>query len=278
MTVLCVLGGDVDDCPPQIETSISLAKQLGSNVHALLAMPDPANTAMYFVSAESVMAGGTGVAAVTEAQNIARERFDEAFAANISTAGSWLKADLTHATGHMHSITAGHAIVSDETVFPRDAGRAGHPLNPVFEYVLMEERLPALLASSTGAVSGPALIAWDGSPRAMRAVRSHLPLIRSLGEAVIAFNPDKDRGLGGTSSIATPEALAEWLHDERVTTQIETFDGNVADGLLKLVKSHGAGLIVMGAYGHSRIGQMLFGGTSRALMQAEDGPALALAH
>lgn len=278
MTVLCVLGGDVDRCTPQIETSIALAKQLGSDLDGLLAMPDPANTAMYFVSAESVMAGGSGVSAVTEAQNNARERFDDAFDTTTADAGSWLKAELTHATGHMHSIVAAHAILSDATVFPREAGRAGHPLNPVFEYVLMEERLPTVLASSTGKISGPALIAWDGSPRAMRAVRSHLPLIQSLGEVVIAFNPDKDRGVVGTSAIATPNALADWLHDERVKTRVEAFDGNIADGLLELAATQKAGVVVMGAYGHSRIGQMLFGGTSRALLQAEDGPALALAH
>ena len=278
MSVLCVLGGEVDRCVPHIETSIKLAKQLGSGVEGLLAMPDPANAAMYFVSAEAVMAGASGVSAVSDAQSAARKDFDAAFKSSVSAAGSWLHADLKHETGHVQSLATGHAIMSDATVFPREAAHTGHSLNPVFEYVLMEERLPAILASSTGQVSGPALIAWDGSPRAMRAVRAHLPLIRSFGEAVIAYNPDKDREIGGTAQIATPEALTDWLHDERINTKIETFKGKVSDGLLKIASAHKAGLIVMGAYGHSRIGQMLFGGTSRALMQAEDGPALALAH
>ena len=278
MAVLCVLGGEVERCGPQLETSIALAKQLGARLDGLLAMPDPANTAMYFVSAEAVMAGGSGVSAVSEAQTSLRKDFDAAFKNEVSKAGSWLQADLNHETGHVQSLVANHAILSDATVFPREAARSGHALNPVFEYSLMEERLPAVLAASSGKIAGPAIIAWDASPRAMRAVRAHLPLIQSLEHAVIAHNPDKDREFGGTPETTSPEALAEWLHDQRVSTKTETFSGKISEGLLGLAKKHEAGLIVMGAYGHSRIGQMLFGGTSRALMNADDGPALALAH
>ncbi len=278
MTVLCVLGGNVDRSAPQLDTSIALTKRLGSRLVGLLAMPDPANAAMYFVSAEAVMAGASGVSAVSDAQKSAREDFSAVFKSKTDAAGSWLKSEIVHETGHVQSLVSGHAIMSDAAVFPREAAQAGHSLNPVFEYTLMEERLPAILAATSGEISGPALIAWDGSARAMRAVRAHLPLIQSIGEAVIAHNPDKDRDIAGTSSIATTDALAEWLHDERVTTKTETFTGKVSQGLLQLAETHKAGLIVMGAYGHSRIGQMLFGGTSRALVQADDGPALALAH
>nr|WP_083332672.1 universal stress protein [Hyphomonas sp. Mor2] len=278
MAVLCVLGGDVDRCVPHLETSISVAKQLATRMDGLLAMPDPANTAMYFVSAEAVMAGASGVSAVSAAQTTLRKDYDAAFKSAVSEAGSWLNADLKHETGHVQTLVANHAILSDATVFPREAAQSGHALNPVFEYALMEERLPAILASSSGKLTGPAVIAWDGSPRAMRAVRAHLPLIQSLGEAIVAHNPDKDRELGGAPEITTPEALSDWLHDERVTARVETFSGKVSDGLLKIAGTHKAGPIVMGAYGHSRIGQMLFGGTSRALMNAEVGPALALAH
>ncbi len=278
MAVLCVLGGDADRCGPQLDTSISLAKSLGTRVDGLLAMPDPANTALYFVSAEAVMAGASGVSAVADAQTKVREAFDAQFKSKVSQAGSWLQADLTQETGHVQSLVTNYSILSDATVFPREAAQSGHALNPVFEYVLMEERLPAILSASSGKLEGPAVIAWDASPRAMRAVRAHLPLLQSLEHAVIAHNPDKVDEYGGPPEITSPEALADWLHDERVSTTTETFNGKVSQGLLDIAAKHKAGLIVMGAYGHSRIGQMLFGGTSRALMGADDGPALALAH
>lgn len=275
MTVLCVLGGAPDRCPPQLETGIALAKTLGSPLTGLLALPDPANAAMYLVSAESMMAGATGVSAVEEAQKDMRASISETFEQCVADAGTWLSAELKHETGPTHAVAAAHAILSECAVFPRAAAQSGHPLNPVYEYALMEERLPAILAAESGEIGGPTVIAWDGSPRSMRAVRAHLPLIQAFGEAVIAVNPDKS---SDAAAVATPEALSDWLHAQRVTTKIERFDGKISAGLLDIAKAHKAGLIVMGAYGHSRIGQMLFGGTSRALMHAEDGPALALAH
>ncbi len=278
MTVLCVLGGSAEKATPQIETAISLSKRLGRPLTGLVAFPDPANAAMYYVSGETVMAGASTMSAVKEAQDEARKDLETAFDGVASAAGSWLNAEVVQETGHVQSTTAAYAILSDANVFPREASLTSHSLNATFEYVLMDERLPVVLASTTGAIEGPALIAWDGSPRAMRAVRAHLPLIQSLGHAVIAYNPDKDREVAGTAEIASAEALADWLRAERVEAKVELFSGKVSAGLLELAKTHKAGLIVMGAYGHSRIGQMLFGGTSRALLRAEGGPALAMAH
>lgn len=278
MTVLCVLGGSAERAKPQIETAISLSKRLGRPLSGLIAFPDPANAAMYYVSGETVMAGASTMNAVKEAQDKTRKDLEAAFGAADAAAGSWLNASVVNETGHVQSTTAAHAILADASVFPREAATPSHSLNPTFEYVLMHERLPVVLASMSGEIDGPAIIAWDGSPRAMRAVRAHLPLIQSLGHAVIAHNPDKDREIAGTSEIASAEALASWLRDERVEAKVELFSGKVSAGLLEIAKTHEAGLIVMGAYGHSRIGQMLFGGTSRALLQAESAPALAMAH
>ena len=278
MSVLCVLGGALERAKPQTETAIAMAKALGVGVTGLIAMPDPNSSAMYFVAGEAVMASASSFSAIKSAQDEARADLKEVFDACVSAAGSWLQSDLVDETGHVQSITAAHAILADMSVFPREAANVSHPLNSVFEYVLMEERLPAGLAAEAGTPKGPARIAWDGSPRAMRAVRAHLPLLQSMGHVIIAHIPDKDREIGGTAQIATSEALADWLRAERVEAKTEVFNGSVADGLLDLAKSHAADLIVMGAYGHSRIGQMLFGGTSRALLRAEDGPALALSH
>ena len=278
MTVLCVLGGSAERAKPQIETAMSLSKRLGRPLSGLIAFPDPANAAMYYVSGETVMAGASTMNAVKDAQEKARNDLEAAFGATVSEAETGLASNLINETGHVQSTTAAHAILADANVFPREAAAPSHSLNPTFEYVMMHERLPVILAATTGALSGPAIIAWDGTPRAMRAVRAHLPLIQSLGHAVIAHNPRKDRDNALTSEIASADALANWLRDERVEAKVELFSGKVSAGLLEIAKTHSAGVIVMGAYGHSRIGQMLFGGTSRALLNAEDAPALAMAH
>jgi nucleotide-binding universal stress UspA family protein len=42
--------------------------------------------------------------------------------------------------------------------------------------------------------------------------------------------------------------------------------GSVADELVRLAKAEGADLIVAGAYGHSRLGEWVFGGVTRDLL------------
>jgi nucleotide-binding universal stress UspA family protein len=37
-------------------------------------------------------------------------------------------------------------------------------------------------------------------------------------------------------------------------------------------------MILAGAYGHSRLAERIFGGTTRRLLRADNAPALALAH
>ena len=71
--------------------------------------------------------------------------------------------------------------------------------------------------------------------------------------------------------------LEDWLTAHGVSAERADIDGEVAAGLLSLAKGSGASMIVAGAYGHSRIGERLFGGTSRSLLEAKDAPALALA-
>ena len=276
MTVTAILGGAPDECPAQIQTAIAIAKKLGSPLQGMLAMPDPANSAVYFVAGEVVMSGPSSIAAIQEAQDETKAAFQSEFAAETAKAGSWLQADFAFKTGFLNDVITTNCVLADATIFPKGAAQSGHALGPSFEHVLMDERMPVILASDDGSLHGPALIAWDGSARAMRAIRGHLPLLQSLEHAIIAVRTSSDDATANAET--SPEALAEHLRDERIETKIETFDGKVSDGLMSLAQKHNAGLVIMGAYGHSRIGQMLFGGTSKAMFSAKDAPALALAH
>ena len=94
---------------------------------------------------------------------------------------------------------------------------------------------------------------------------------------VIAQNP-KDISEVNAGSHTDPEQLQAALKHLHVTSEVVTFTGKIAEGLQDLAQKEGADLIVCGAYGHSRIGEFLFGGATRGLLKTETGPALALAH
>lgn len=241
-------------------------------------MPDPANAFLYASGPEAVMAGPSAIGAISEAQNEMIKALNAAFEAATKRAGSWLRSDFVNQTGSVSDCAAGAAILAEALVFPHGVAESAHALNPAFEHVIMQTRLPVVIASSRGQASGPCMIAWDGSPQAARSVRLHLPLIRAYEHIVIVQHPGKVRASSNTLSSVAPEALADWLHDEQLATTTALIDGKVSDGLLAAAKEHGAGLLVMGAYGHSRMGEMLFGGTSRRLLSEPDAPALALCH
>ncbi len=277
MTLVAMLGGSPTDAKVQLEFAIAMTRKLKTTLTGLAAMPDPSNAFMYVSGPESIMAGPSAISAVVQAQDEALAALKTTFNDAAADAGTWLKADFVHETGPVSEFAAGAAMLSDALVFPHGSAASAHALNPAFEHVLMEARLPLVMASADGHAEGPCVIAWDGSPQAARAVRLHLPLIRAYGHVIITQHPGKVRA-SRSSSAVSPEALAEWLHDERVETTLVLIEGRVSDGLLNVAREHKAGLLVMGAYGHSRMGEMLFGGTSRDLLNEPNGAALALAH
>ena len=278
MAVIAMLGGAPEQAEAHLDCAIALTQKLKTTLTGLVAMPDPANAFMYVSGPEAVMAGSSGIQAVTQAQDEAVAELKAVFEGAVASAGSWLKSEFVNEIGSVTNRAAGAAMLSDALVFPHGAANSSHALNPPFEHVLMDARLPLVLAADDGHAGGPCIIAWDGSPQAARAVRLHLPLIQAYEHVVIVQHPGKVREASRVSPDISAQALADWLHDERIETKMQVIDGKVSEGLLDAASEHMAGLIVMGAYGHSRMGELLFGGTSRALLNADKAPALAIVH
>lgn len=276
MSVTVMLGGSMDHIDPTLESAIQFTKRMKTTLTGLCALPDPANSMVYITGAEAVVMGAAAIQSLTEVQDKLVQDFKHAFTEQTQAAGAWLKADFKKEIGSVASHGAAAASLADALIVPKDSTQSGHPLNAVFEHVLMEANLPLVLAPRKPKTSDTCLIAWDGSPLAARAVRLHMPLIRSYKKAVIAQNPQKVRHQWAHVCKESKERLTEMLREERLDVSDIEFSGPVSDALLKAGQDHDASLIVMGAYGHSRIGQMLFGGTTSKLLHNDVAPALAL--
>jgi nucleotide-binding universal stress UspA family protein len=110
---------------------------------------------------------------------------------------------------------------------------------------------------------GPAVVAWNGSYEAANAVRTAIPLLKMAGETrVVEFSEQKKRQFSSTT-------LLEYLSRHGIHAQLETRSSNepIDEALVTFAQSVDAGVIVMGAYGHSRAGEFLFGGVTRALIR-----------
>ncbi|WP_167761492.1 universal stress protein, partial [Duganella callida] len=121
------------------------------------------------------------------------------------------------------------------------------------------------------------LLAWDGGMAASRAIEAALPLLRRARLVTLAvFNPDSVYAAHGPEPGAD---LARFLarHNVQLEVVVRDTDGDVGDGLLALAGETGADLLVMGCYGHTRVRELLVGGTSRTVLKQMTLPVLMMA-
>ena len=118
------------------------------------------------------------------------------------------------------------------------------------------------------------LIAWNGSREATRAVHDALPILQRAHEGHRPLDRPRRRsratGSRARTSRSTWPATASRSRQRRPTA----LDIAVGDVLLSRGPDLGADLIVMGAYGHSRVREMVLGGATRHLLQHMTVPVL----
>jgi nucleotide-binding universal stress UspA family protein len=168
-----------------------------------------------------------------------------------------------------------HGRLADLVVIAPPAG-GGDETDIAIEAVLFETARPLLLAGTGdfNAIGGTALVAWNGSCESVRAVTNALPLLSRAGR-VLAIGVDE----GGTRRPPT-DALCDYLARHGVATEPLTLPdgrGAVAPLLLEKASELGADLLVMGAYGHSRLRELVLGGVTRQVLAEATIPVI-MAH
>ena len=119
------------------------------------------------------------------------------------------------------------------------------------------------------------IIGWNGGREAARATFDALPLLKKAGKVrVVRIDPQKDPSLRGSVAGADlAEALAR--HGVKAEAQGYPTDGqDEGQALMRCAEDSGAGLIVMGAYGHSRLAEFIFGGATRFVLNRLVCPVL----
>ena len=144
------------------------------------------------------------------------------------------------------------------------------------EEILMRQRLPLLIVRGPPeSLASAAAIAWNGSIEAGRAVRSALPLFGGAPSLDVMTHSD-----GGARDASPVLALSEYLqlHDVGSPNHLTLSGEDPAEAIIGECRRRGVGVLVAGAYGHSRMREFVLGGVTRSLLQVEDGPSLLLAH
>lgn len=118
-----------------------------------------------------------------------------------------------------------------------------------------------------------ACVAWDGSDEAASALRGALPLLTQAGQVHVlnvAERRDSFPVCDAVKYLARHDVKAEVVEIER--------HGSIEQTLSAAVAQVEADLLVMGAYGHSRLREFLLGGVTRHFLEVVTEPTLLLAH
>ncbi|TYL71159.1 universal stress protein [Bradyrhizobium cytisi] len=109
------------------------------------------------------------------------------------------------------------------------------------------------------------LIAWKDTPEARRAVADALPMLKATDITIVEIPEHSD---GGQAAMARVTDVAAWLRRHRRCDRAlpgSRGERNSRAQLKKIADDVGAGLIVAGAYGHSRFRELIFGGVTQYL-------------
>jgi nucleotide-binding universal stress UspA family protein len=121
-------------------------------------------------------------------------------------------------------------------------------------------------------------VAWSASREAARAVNDALPLLeRAQAVDLVTVNPG-EAPFGHGEEPGADIALHLARYGIKVEVQrIETRELDVANAILSHVADRGSDLLVMGAYGHSRLRELVLGGVTRTILHDNTVPVL-MAH
>ena len=181
----------------------------------------------------------------------------------------------------LRSAVTSHACLADRVVLLEHSGLPADVLDGVISGVIFDAPSGLIHGQNSdkaAVASKNAFIAWDSSKHCAAAIKSALPLFDSETEVTIAvFDPVRREGEDGEEPGAD---LASWLsrHDLKVTIEQYPSGGDeIGNCILKRAREKGADLVVMGGYGHMKIRQQLFGGTTETMLEQKDLPIL-IAH
>ncbi len=108
------------------------------------------------------------------------------------------------------------------------------------------------------------VVAWKDTPEARRALHDALPFLRQPEQ--FAWWPwDRTRSTWAPRARRVPVRARNQGHDPHSLRKPEI---GPADEILRFARREDADLIVMGAYGHSRLREWVFGGATRDVLQS----------
>lgn len=268
--VLAPLTGGTRDTNV-LASAFAAAKPFHAHVVALFVRPDPTEAMPFFGEGVS----GVVVQEIIDAAKQAADRAAEGAQATLKAAASEAGVTIIDAPARRDVATVSWREVqgnfadqvtqasrlSDLVVFGPLGADEKPGLSEAFEATLLETGRPVLLTAQVPPKNFARRIAvgWDGSATCARAVTAAMPYLEKA-EAVEILTVSQGGPAEGVSEVTEYLSLHGVSCSER---SVEAGQKPIGEVLLESASGTGAGLLVLGGYGHRRLRQMFFGGVTR---------------
>jgi nucleotide-binding universal stress UspA family protein len=174
--------------------------------------------------------------------------------------------------------TISTARFADIVVAGRAAAREQFSTDQIAN-ILVSCGRPVLLVPplDTAAIGSTIAIAWKEKAEAARAVTAAMPLLKRA-KKVLVLSVEEHSGQS-TACAASAKRLAAQLARHGMAVEAHGLTAKAhagADTLIEKAKQLDANLVVSGAYSHSRVREVVFGGFTRSLLAACELPVMLL--
>lgn len=262
-------------CDRALRSGVALARRLGGDLTLLTVQTDIpdlhsplANALIHLDRLAETEEARSAAAAQLEAAcaRIAAEAADEPITVQTLRARLYDEADrVTEAarTRDLCLLPLGASVLAARTLAETVLFGSGRPV------MLYPETLEIAPGSGFGTVA----IAWDGSPRAARAVADALPALRSAEHArVFVALDEKPQAQAGLAQDLLRHLAAHGV--SAVVDERPARARSIGQALAEYVVAEGVDLLVMGGFGHARMREFVLGGATDAMLQAPPCPVL----
>ena len=179
-----------------------------------------------------------------------------------------------------HRLLEASPLADIVIVGPAEAGSDGRGPSALVGDVVLKAPVPVLVVpegTKSFDVGAPMLVAWNGSSESAHALRAAVPLLACSCKVMLAcVVEESERARFDLPSTEGARYLSRHGIDCEIV-EIPRGEAAVADTLFSAAQLRECGLLVMGAYGHSRLAELIMGGVTRRMLSEPQMPVL-LAH
>lgn len=269
-----------------LKTALMIAKMWNSHVHCLHVRVDARDVAplagegLSGAMIEEMMAATERESG--ERANRVRDLFDR-FAATSgvviadspATANRANGPTLSFATvsGREEDIVAQMSRLYDMAVVPHPEAGEDVSSSDALHAVLFDSGRPVLIAprEAPETVGTRVCCAWNGTAESAAAIAAGLPWMHRAEAVRVLYADEYQRRGPGVEGIL---GYLRWHEIEAESVPFKPITREVGAGLLGAVRDFNADLLVMGAYSHSRLRQLILGGVTRHVLENSDVPVL----